>query len=968
MGAHFDFMGKAQFVSESRNGADRSPRPPFGGASHEFFPGATHWPADLSRREFLQLMGASLALAGLTACGRATTEKIVPYVTPPEMTPSPDVAWYATALPWAGFARGILVKSMHGRPIKFEGNPDHPESLGSTDAVTQAAVLSLYDPDRSATPQRAGQLATWEQFGQEWSARRPDLQQTRGAGLALLTEPTTSPTQLREIHALLDAWPEARWFQHTALARFDRDGVQTEVDFAAADVVLSIGADFLFHHPAALRHARGFATRRRVEEGRVNLNRVFALESTLSLTGAQADWRLALAPSRMPAILNALARSIEGSPLPAGLSARESQYVSAVTTALSDRTKIACCVVGEDMPVELHRWADRFNRRFGKGAVSYPAAVRSDGDPRSYGGLENLVAAIKGGGISTLYVLGSNPVYTAPGDLEVAAALKSVSFSVHLGGHVDETAERCQWHLPQAHFLETWSDLRAYSGVASLLQPLIEPLHASRSVEELLHFVWTGENVSGYDLVRETWHAENERDFDRTWHGWLNRGVIENSAPKPRESPARADTQAFTPLVEPIAPAGVTVLFRPDANVFDGRWANNAWLQELPRPLTALVWENAALIADELAKKLKLKNGDVITGEVDDKKIEAPVWILPGQAADCITLPLGYGRIRGGATAQGRGFSAYALRTAQALWQRDGVKVTSTGRHQTLVTTQEHFSMEGRDPVRVVAAQELGAWRDNAKAGESLFPAWKREGYAWGMSIDLSTCFGCNACVIACQAENNIPVVGRDQVARGREMHWIRIDRYYSGQPDEPRVLHQPVACVHCESAPCEVVCPVGATVHTSEGLNDMIYNRCVGTRYCSNNCPYKVRRFNFLDYRAPKGSTAFLQTNPDVTVRERGVMEKCTYCVQRINAGRIAAEKENRRVRDGEIRTACQQACPVEAIVFGDLADPTSRVVQRKREATSYLLLGELNTKPRTSYLAKVLPEKDHLPDKSLA
>ncbi|HEY4248653.1 MAG TPA: 4Fe-4S dicluster domain-containing protein [Lacunisphaera sp.] len=927
----------------------------------EFFPGATHWPADLSRREFLQLMGASLALAGLTACGRPTQEKIVPYVIPPEMTPSPDVMWYATALPWQGYARGILARSVHGRPVKLEGNPDHPESLGATDAVTQAAILSLYDPDRSAAPRRAGQVATWDLFEREWSGRLPEIKTRRGAGFALLTEPTTSPTELREIGALLEAWPEVQWFQHTALPRFDQDGVQSDFDFAAADVILSVGSDFLFHHPSSLRFARAFSSRRRVENGRANLNRFFAIEPTFTLTGAQADARLAAAPSRMPALLNALARSMDGSEIPASFTVDEREFILSLAAHLAGgRQKKILCIVGEEMPVEFHQWAGVFNRRFGGDTVNHTPALRSDGAPLCRGGLTEMVAAIDAGKISGLCILGTNPVYTAPADVEVTAAIRQVAWTVHLGSHVDETAEHCLWHLPQSHFLETWSDLRAYSGSATLLQPLVEPLNDSRSTGEVVNFLRTGARSGAYDLVRGTWRRDNdnESDFETQWHAWLNRGVVDATRDVRSETASKSSPveRIFPVLTGSDSRGGVTLLVRADASVSDGRWANNAWLQELPRPFTALVWENAALIDAALAKRMELQNGDVIVCEANGRKLEAPVWILPGQAADCVTVALGYGRTHGGETARDRGFSAYRLRTVANLWQQAGVSIRRAGRRQTLVSTQRHFTMEGRDLARMTKETDLSR-QPESRNPASLFPSWPYESYAWGMSIDLSTCFGCNACVVACQAENNIPVVGRDQVSRGREMHWIRIDRYYTGEGASPRVVHQPVPCMHCENAPCEVVCPVGATVHTSEGLNDMVYNRCVGTRYCSNNCPYKVRRFNFLDYRAPAGSPVYLQTNPDVTVRERGVMEKCTYCVQRINAGRIAAEKENRRIRDGEIRPACQQACPAEAIIFGDLNDPQSRVVQRKREAISYALLGELDTRPRTTYLAKIVP-----------
>jgi molybdopterin-containing oxidoreductase family iron-sulfur binding subunit len=913
----------------------------------------------LSRRDFLQVMGASLALAGLTACGRPPREPTVSYVTPPEKNPTPGAAWYATAMPYEGFARGVLAKSLLGRPIKLEGNPEHPESLGASDAVTQAAILSLYDPDRSKVPLRGGQLSTWEAFEADWRGRLRTWQERRGAGLAVLTEPTTSPTLLRELHALLQAWPETRWYQHTPLGAHTHEGRQPDFDFAQADVILALGADCLYQHPAALRYVRGFSSRRRSVGNRINLNQMFVVEPTLTLTGAQADFRLALAPAQLPGLLNALALALDGTAGQAIDNERENVFVHACARQLADGKKVGVCVVGAEMPEEVHRWADRFNRRFAGEAASSLPSLRSDFDPRCHGGLDRLVAEIERHAVTTVCVLGGNPVYSAPGDVDLAAALRRAEYSVHVGEHVDETAVACGWHLPEAHFLETWSDLRAYSGAATILQPLIEPLHAGRSVAEVLRFLRSGETPGAYELVRETWRQGTEAEFTVRWYEALNRGVVDEPSRPTVKTPNSIPSIFPTLGSATVASAEsdrVTLLFRADASVLDGRWANNPWLQELPRPFTSLVWENAALIGADLAQKLGLKKGDVIACAADGKTLEAPVWILPGQAAGCVTLPLGYGRTHGGETGQGRGFSAYQLRSSVNGWQREGIVVRRTGRRQDLVCTQGHFTMEGRDLARSVTVAELDRPLLNDKPVASLFPAWPRDRYAWGMSIDLSTCFGCNACVIACQAENNIPVVGRDQVSRGREMHWIRVDRYFEGADAEVRVLHQPVTCMHCENAPCEVVCPVGATVHSSEGLNDMVYNRCVGTRYCSNNCPYKVRRFNFLDYRAPEGSPVYLQTNPDVTVRERGVMEKCSYCVQRINAARMAAEKDNRRIRDGDVRTACQQACPAEAIVFGDLNDPTSVVVQRKREARNYLLLGELDTRPRTSYLAKIV------------
>jgi molybdopterin-containing oxidoreductase family iron-sulfur binding subunit len=699
-----------------------------------------------------------------------------------------------------------------------------------------------------------------------------------------------------------------------------------------------------------------------VENGQGHFNRLYTLEPTLTVTGAQADLRFGVGTGRLPILLNALSNALTGaSAAGEGVSETERSWLRAcVSHVRSAATSV--CLAGPEMPAEIVAWADAFNRRFGGKAVWEMPAVRSDGEARARGGLAELTADLERGDVTAWCALGVNAVGTAPGDLALDTALRRATLGIYLGGHPDETANVSTWHLPESHFLESWGDLRGYQGQATLQQPLIEPLHESRSRLELLHFLRTGEARSGYELVRETWRTQGsggrtEAAFEEAWRAWLEKGLVDQGVERSPSRSAPAGVGNLPVLAAGPGGSSPVVLFRPDSNVFDGRWANNAWLQELPRPFTSLVWENAALIDAGLAGRLGVTNGDLIVCEADGRTLEAPVWILPGQAPDTITLPLGYGRTAGGAVAQGRGFSAQRLRRAAAPWESP-VAVRKTGRRQPLVSTQEHFTMDGRDLARTVAEKELDRQERTEPARVSLFPEWPRDRYAWGMSIDLGTCIGCNACVVACQAENNIPVVGREQVSRGREMHWIRIDRYFSGEPAAPHVLHQPVTCMQCENAPCEVVCPVAATVHSSEGLNDMVYNRCIGTRYCSNNCPYKVRRFNFFDFRAPRGSSVYLQSNPEVTVRERGVMEKCTYCVQRINEARIAAERENRRIRDGEVRTACQQACPVEAIVFGDLNDPESRVSRRQRERIDYALLEELNTRPRTRYLAKVLPE----------
>jgi MoCo/4Fe-4S cofactor protein with predicted Tat translocation signal len=924
---------------------------------NEFPVGASLGLSELDRRQFVKLMGASVALAGLAGCVRRSTEKIVPYVVAPETAVPGHPQFFATAMPVEGFARGIVVESHLGRPTKIEGNPDHPESLGATDAMTQAAILGLYDPDRSREPRRQAQPSDWATFEAEWAQRRAGLLKAQGAGLALLTEPTSSPTLRREIQRVLKRFPKARWYQHTPLADYAIDGDQPDYDFDQADVIFTIGSDCLYRHPAALRYSRAFARRRRVENGKVRANRFYALESTPTVTGTLADLRLPLSPPRMRVLLDALARAIADDTPPStnGLSLAEAQFATSLADDLRHHAPTVVCVAGPEEDADIQRWALALNHHFGANGktVRFIPSLRSDTDPASAGDVAALSAAMRRGEVTDLFILGSNPVYTSPTGLEFGRQLPKAPFTVHLGGHIDETAILCAWHLPESHFLETWADLRAYEGTATIVQPLIEPLYDTRGDLEILRLFTAAPGDKPYDIVRETWRDERGgSDFDLHWNRWLNAGIVNGSAPPPAAA-AVGSNGPWPVLARPVADDLPILILQPDSTILDGRLANNAWLQELPKPMTHLVWDNAALISPDLAAKLGVVNGDLLALSIGSLALEAAAWTMPGQAADCVTLSLGYGRTAAGSVGTGRGFDAYRLRSVEALWHRSGLQVGKTGRRYALVTTQEHFNMEGRDLVRVVAPAALAVAAP--AASPTLYPPWPSADYAWGMSIDLSTCLGCNACVVACQAENNIPVVGKDQVARGREMHWIRVDSYFQGDLANPRLLHQPVPCMQCENAPCELVCPVGATVHSSEGLNDMVYNRCVGTRYCSNNCPYKVRRFNFFDYRAPRDALVHLQENPDVTVRGRGVMEKCTYCVQRINVARIAAENENRPIRDGEIKTACQQACPAEAIVFGNIADPDSRVSNRKGEPTHYRLLEELNTRPRTTYLAKV-------------
>jgi molybdopterin-containing oxidoreductase family iron-sulfur binding subunit len=906
----------------------------------EFPPGASEWPDAMGRRQFLTLVGASLALAGFAGCSPSVHQKIVPYVDQPEQIVPGKPLIYATAMPLNGYGRGILVETQMGRPVKIEGNPAHPDSFGATDAITQAAVLELWDPDRSQAPLLQGEVADWSDFEAELIAVLAKAEAAQGAGLAVLTEFSTSPTLRRQMADLLKKLPKLAWYQSEP-GFPTRQPLPPGTDFGKLNLIVSVGSDFLIDQPASLRFARQFAARRRVEGGAVQPNRLYVMESAPTLTGAMADHRLSAPPDRIAAVLRRL-RGATGEKLDPA----EEAFASNLAADLAEAPDSSIVITGETEPEEIRSLA----AALGRTPPPVPAVAPA-------GQLEQLASDLENGKVQQLLILGANPVYSAPADLRFAERMAKASFTAHLSLIFDETSQQCRWHLPATHFLEAWSDILASDGTPSIIQPVVEPLYGGRSVHDILALLGGDVSPSGYDIVRMTWEPAVKNDFDAFWQQSLHDGVVK--APSP-VMPAAGNP----PVARAMELSEDTdyLLIRPDPTIGDGRWANNGWLQELPKPLTKLTWDNAALIAPAMAQRLGLKTGDVVELSVAARTVEAPVMILPGHADRCVTVHLGYGRQIAGHLGTNRGFNAGLVRTTANPWIAPGLTIRKTGGRYDLACTQTHFNMEGRDIVRVA---DLGEFRDHPNFAApalqeepSLLPPAPpigRPTYSWGMTVDLSTCTGCSACVIACQAENNIAVVGKEQVAVGREMHWIRIDQYFQGTPDDPAVLHQPLLCMQCEKAPCEVVCPVAATVHNDEGLNTMIYNRCVGTRYCSNNCPYKVRRFNFLEYSPAADSSEAQRQNPNVTVRRRGVMEKCTYCVQRINEVRIAAELQDRKIRDGEILTACQQVCPAEAITFGNIQDPQSRVAQRKREPVNYALLSELNTYPRTTYLARI-------------
>ena len=1036
---------------------------------HREFPeNAAEWNDPVGRRKFIKLMGASLALAGFAACTRQPAEHILPYVRQPEEIVPGRPLFFATAMPLAGYAIGLLAESHEGRPTKIEGNKDHPASLGATDVYSQASVLGLYDPDRSQSLTNLGEISTWSAF---LGAIRPQVEAQKalasqpspgGGGLRILTETVTSPTLEYQIKTLLATIPTAKWHQYDPAGRDNvREGsklafgqyANTVYHFDKADVVLSLDSDFLACGPGSVRYARDFANKRRLSEEKQEMNRLYVVESCVTSTGSIADHRLGmraaliedfainLATNLATPTNQTLVRIAAGASINPGLGfiARMGEshenweiaasWATAIARDLEQHHGASIVIAGESQPPAVHALAHVINEALGNvgKTLFYTDPVEAnpiDGNSS----LRELAGDMEAGKVDLLLIVGGNPVYNAPADLNFDERMNKVKLRIHLSLYNDETSELCHWHVPEAHYLEAWSDARAFDGTVSIIQPLIAPLYSGKTSHEVLAAFMNEPEKSSYDIVRGYWSkryaaggqapaiskflsgnakgsaavgANSSRptgtpertgadagtkagspDFELFWRRSLRDGVIAGTSLPPKSF---ASNKQFFDDASPRPKSGLEIVFRPDPTIYDGRFANNGWLQELPKPLSKLTWDNAAIVSPATAARLGLGKemnglatnrigrigGDIVADQVEleyqGRKVIAPVYILPGQPDDSVTVHLGYGRTKVGRVGNDAGFNAYSIRTSDAPWFGSGLQLTKTGTTYTLAATQIHHAIDtedlkARDIVRSGSLAELKKNPTLAPEGSheehpsgSLFPKWDYKDYAWGMSIDMSSCIGCSACVVACQAENNIPVVGKEQVARSREMHWLRIDSYYKGSETNPETYFQPVLCQQCENAPCELVCPVAATVHSSEGLNDMVYNRCVGTRYCSNNCPYKVRRFNFLLYQDFYTASLKMMRNPDVSVRSRGVMEKCTYCVQRIQEAKIESQKEDRQVRDGEIATACEAACPTQAIVFGNINDPASRVAKLKKEERNYSLLGELNTKPRTTYLGAV-------------
>lgn len=950
--------------------------------SREFPRYASEMRDPATRRNFLKLMGASLALAGLSGCAysfQLPDEKIVPYVRLPEgMIPGLPL-FFATSMPFSGYTTGLVVESHEGRPTKIEGNPNHPASLGATDTFTQASILTMYDPDRSTSVRSGEQESDWETFLAELAPALDEQRASQGEGMRLLTGPITSPTLVSQIQALLEEFPSARWDQYEPVNRDNvREGarlafgedIDTRYQFDVANVIVSLDSDFLVSGPGNVRYARDFAAQRRVGADKQTMNRLYAVESSITSTGSMADHRWRLRPSQTDLFTRVLAQRLGvegvtgGDTLPEGI---EEAWIEALVTDLQNNTGASIVIAGEQQPPVVHALAHAINDVLGNvgQTVVYTDPVEAN-TTNQFGAMQTLVEEMSGGQVQLLVMMGGNPAYDAPVDIDFVTALGNVPLSVHYSLYRDETSVASTWHVPATHFLEMWGDGLAYDGTASIIQPLIAPLYGNRSPYEFVAALLGQTDQSNLAIVQAYWQEQSgASDFEQFWQTVLHAGVIADTALAPRD----VSLQSGFASEAPTEVAGdFEVVFRPDPSTWDGSYANNGWMQELPRSLTKVVWDNPAMISPTTASSLGVVNGDLVEISNGDRQLSVPIWITPGHADNTVTLTLGYGRTNAGRVGNDVGFNTYTLRTSAAPWVVTGVSVASTGGQYDLVSTQEHFRLEdestGLDRTNVVRVATLAEFLENEDViyemghapEKTLYPEFEYTGYAWGMSIDLNACTGCNACTIACQAENNIPIVGKTEVALSREMHWIRIDRYYAGSLDNPAMYHQPLPCMHCENAPCEVVCPVAATVHDGEGLNAMIYNRCVGTKYCSNNCPYKVRRFNFLQYTDETTPVTQLQRNPNVTVRIRGVMEKCTYCTQRISAARIEAKKDNRRITDDDLQTACQQVCPTQAIAFGDLNNPDSAVAQQAEDPRHYGVLEDLITRPRTKYLGRLM------------
>lgn len=967
------------------------------------FPGGPELNDGVSRRNFLQVMGASIALAGLASC-RKPVQKIMPYTRQPEEVVAGEPLYYATSMPFKDYVTGMLVETHDGRPTKVEGNEDHPNNRGKSNSFNQAATLEMYDQDRARFIRRGGERASWQDFVNFCSEHFADTDRN----IAFITEATSSPTYHRLKDQVRERFPNADWVTFEPHNEENRlEGVRKAFGqrlrsfnaFDEADVVFSLDDDFMLMDENSVENVRRYSNRRKVSSTDDEMNRLYVAESSYSITGSNADHRLRLKAGESARFLYALAAELSGRT--GGLEAfsgysnefSDHQWIQVLADDLMASQGRSIVTAGAHFDSDVHAAVAAINLALDNAGntVRY-MELPFDEEVHQDARFADVVENMRGGQYDTVVIVGANPAFNAPADLDFAGALEQAGTRLHLSLHYNETSRLCDWHVHRAHFLEAWGDGYSYTGVRSVIQPMIQPLFDGKSEIEFLNAAVNGEDESGHELVRSTWQEFFPANFEDNWQRTLHDGLVEDTAFDEPQVSLTGDfnghvQQALQNLPQ-VNQEDIEVVIKPDPSVYDGRYANNGWLQELPEPMTKITWDNVALMNPVTARNLGIRDNNpfgvvehpVIRITTGQGEVDIPAWILPGHADNCITVTTGYGRSGIGSVADGVGTDTYVLRTTDHMLYHSSVDVADTGRMYEIASTQDHHSLEGRPLIREATMEE---YRDQPTfAPDEVYIPGRPEGYddpvtlfaeqefpdrepQWGMSIDLNSCIGCGACTIACQAENNIPVIGKREVRNGREMHWIRTDRYFSGDVDgNPEVVHQPVPCMHCELAPCEQVCPVSATTHSEDGLNQMTYNQCVGTRYCSNNCPFKVRRFNFFNYADEYLTTGDdpevvqMAMNPDVTIRFRGVMEKCTYCVQRIQREKIKTKNrtgDSVKPPDGSVVTACQQACPADAIEFGDISDPESRISIAKNNERSYLMLEELNVRPRTSYMAKL-------------
>ncbi len=930
----------------------------------------------ISRRQFLEMVAAA---AVVSSCRRAIRQPIVPYVRrSPEVQPDAPTL-YATSMVIDGYATGLLVECRDGRPLKIEGNPEHPASLGAAGPMEQASVLQLYDPDRARNLTLRDLPASWTGLRRALA----ELRKTAGDGLRVLMPPTSSPLLADLMERIERVLPGVRWAFHSpvgadnsasSLRTLYHQSLELLHDLSGSRVVVSLDSDFLGRGPFWLRYARQWSTRRDPEAG--GMSRLYCAESMPSVTGSMAEHRLPVSSSQVPRVGLQLAAEVMSllphASLPPAQAAlltpwrtHDQPWVRAAAHDLVAAQGSGLVVVGDRQPATLHVLAHVLNRMLGNMGRTVWTIPRALVEPKNKMELSELLSEMRRRKAQTLMILGGNPSYDTPADMEFSRLLRDVPTSIYLGEYENETKHDAQWFVPEAHYLESWGDARALNGSVSLIQPLLTPLQGGRVQAELLSALLAPEPPSLYGLLRASWQRRHGGyGFEPFWKSTLTVGVQADSASSPFHG--LQDEDAATRALSRLWPRdGLEINFLDDPGVYDGRFANNGWLLEFPRPLTRHCWGNAAFMGPGMASELSVRTGREVELQLAGRKLRAPAYVLAGHAENSVTLHLGFGRLgKGERLAHGVGVNAYDLRDTSHLHFGTGLKVQRTRQQHQLVLSQ----LENRTHARPLALQADLRWYGRHKddfAGQrgpqpSLIPPVEYQGEQWVMSIDLGLCIGCGACVLACQAENNVPVVGAHEVRRGRLMHWLRVDTYLSSHEGsaEARVVHQPLPCQHCERAPCEYVCPVNATVHSPDGLNEMVYNRCVGTRFCSNNCPYKVRRFNWFNWyeREPANQGLVrMQRNPEVTVRARGVMEKCTYCVQRIRRAQIAARVQERAIAPGEVRTACQQACPTGAIAFASLAHTDEVAVKRRSQPRAYELLHDQGTKPRTWYLARI-------------